>query len=92
MSYRDVQTGIGVGGSALGAIESIPGLGQFVTLLSDVVGAFGLASEQEAYNRMIWNYYATPVSQGGGYNPGTPASRRRQRLQRFRMAWNRGWF
>lgn len=83
MSYRDVQTGIGLGSTALGFVQAIPGIGQFATLLSDIVGAFGLASEQEAYNRMITAYYATPVEQGGGFNPHHYRQTEQRRMRMF---------
>jgi phosphoribosylformimino-5-aminoimidazole carboxamide ribonucleotide (ProFAR) isomerase len=89
MSYRDAQTDIALGTRILGTVEAIPGLGQFATLVEDVIGAFGLASEQDAYNRMIWNYYATPVQQGGGFNPGTKASRALQRSRQRMFLWTR---
>lgn len=63
--YQDIQKGIGAGAQVLNVIQAIPGVGQVAGLLSDVVGAFGIAGEQAAYNRMIWNRYATPVQQGG---------------------------
>lgn len=71
MSYRDVQTGISAGASIIGTLYSIPGIGQVAQLASDIVGAFSLANEQQAYNAMLMRYYATPVQLGGGYNPGT---------------------
>jgi hypothetical protein len=89
MSYRDAQTDIALGTKILGTVEAIPGLGQFAQLVDDIIGAFGLASEQDAYNRMIWNYYATPVQQGGGFNPGTTASRRQQRARQQMFRWTR---
>jgi hypothetical protein len=84
MSYRDVQTDIGVGAKVVGMLNLVPGLGQVAGMFEDIVGAFGLADEQDAYNRMIWQYYATPVWEGGGWNPGTPASRAQMRARQRR--------
>lgn len=79
-----MQTGIGIGTEVLGLIQAVPGLGQVATLAKDIVGAFGLQGEQLAYNALITKYYNTPVSQGGGWNPGTPRSRRQMRLRQLR--------
>lgn len=84
MSYRDMQTAIGAGSQLLGVVTAIPGIGQVAALASAIVGAFSLAGEQERYNRMITDYYRTPVQLGGGFNPGTPASRRQMRLRQKR--------
>jgi hypothetical protein len=73
VAYRDVQTAINFGQQVLGFFGAVPGLGQVIQFGEDIVGAFTTASEQEAYNRKIWNYYATPVSQGGGLNYGSRA-------------------
>lgn len=74
MSYRDITTGISIaeqGANYLGFLQAVPGLGGFVSLLEDIAGAFIGHSETERYNAMINQYYATPVSQGGGLNYGT---------------------
>lgn len=84
MSYRDVASVVSSGSQFLNVVAGIPGLGQILGLADAIGGAFATHNEQDAYNQALWKWYATPVSQGGGWNPGTKRSRAQMRARQRR--------